>query len=374
MEGFDRVVEQVGPTQYEAMADTAVLLNMSVSQVITQRLSLRRAGLSAAPAAAKQRQQPHLEPQVAATQGDELIALLGLAAQIAGTRVGNGAVWARVYGSRGEREDGDLLPGYDHEQHSVIAGIDAPVGEHVQVGGFLGIGDLNLDYVRGIGEADARHYTAGVYASVQKDAGPYLEIVTDVSYLAVEHERGATLTGMTGMPVTGTFNSDYHAWAGSAQLGVGLPVHAGALRVEPNVRAAIHYQHTPAYNEQGSGELAGLRMRVASSNYRTASLQAALDLSRVYTLDALELMPKLSLRYVLQEPLDDREVRLGFVLDPTLATVSVTGREERRHYYQQDASLQMRMNDRLSMTGNYRYTKGEDLQEHLLSLGLRYSF
>ncbi len=389
-------LDQVAPTANQAVIDSGPLLGLSASWVMGRRLSALRLAVSGRPATARPgpastvrrsvnsllaAATPPLAQVAAATptgsggtvsqvsQGGELVKLLGLSSDLLDSKArSRGGPWSQVYVGHRDRSRDGLYQGYDQNQYTWYAGLDHRLRDRAWVGVLGGVGKLDADFDAGAGENEAYHYLGGIYASwLHPSHRGYLNALLNVGYIDYEQSRRIRIGNEIQFA-----EGDSDSWLLGGSVGAGLLFHLRNVVIEPDLAVYYNHQRTSALQERGSV----LRLNVDKRRTNTWILSTGLNLSSAIEAGGGVLQPSIGMHYLREDPLDSRTFSSTFAVAPNLpeARFGLEGRSDVRHYYQQDVGFEWQVQQHFYMRGDYQFITGSRLEDHLLSLGLRYEF
>jgi outer membrane autotransporter protein len=180
--------------------------------------------------------------------------------------------WAQAYGTRGERDRGQVTSSAMRSLGGVLVGADALVSDTVMVGIFAGAGRSSVDLEpRGSsGEMESLHF--GVYGSTHWDG---LSLSGGAVY---SHHRVETLRNVVFAGFAETLAADYDADAFQAFGQAGYDIEAGSLTLTPFAALAHIAVRTDAFSEAGGAAALSSASNSMGVTFSTLGLRIAAEL------------------------------------------------------------------------------------------------
>ena len=378
VERIAQTMKETAPGQHDAPVTSAILLDLSTVGIVTRRLAAVRGSLQPGEKQ-KSRSAAHSPDRTillaSARQGGGLAEFLRVGAMLTDTALTKGGllrnqVWVRGELNYGDQETENILPGFEQKQNSVLIGFDMPLSARFLLGTYAGFGRLDLDFDGGRGEGETDHYTLGLYGTWfgRLGRGVYFDTVLNLHYLDHDYQRRIRLGDQDS-----NARANYDAWMVGSQLKSGFLFGSDTFTIDPSVAFYYNYQHSDDYHEQGDSSL---RMQVDGRNVQTWGFRGGLALSKKFAFGRNFLRPYVGFYHLFEQPLDDRNITSYFAIipEPRSNPLVLQGRDDSKHFYQQELGLDWEIGNHLRLSSDYQLTTRLDRTDHALSLSLYYIF
>lgn len=208
------------------------------------------------------------------------------------------SLWDQFFYDTQDRNSSTQFAGLDARTFGYAIGYDGFLWDpHFQVGGLIGYTHTSIDRKLNLGSAEINSIFFGPYASWKclddSHEGYYLDASFLVGWHDYENKRAVPLLGLVA-------KSDPNAWSMDARLGGGYNLLLDNMLFTPFGYVDYLWTRQEAFTETGAGN-AGFSM--GEQTYDMMRYELGTAMSQKFDLTcALTLVPKLSLSWVLKDP------------------------------------------------------------------------
>ncbi len=278
------------------------------------------------------------------------------------TRKPGWGLWARGYGSMGNRRGNDVSTRYDYDLAGFVAGFDGKMGDCLLVGASMGYSHSKTTIKDLSDTGRVSGYQGSLYGAYKKD----LWYVRGI--MAYGYNRYDTSRDISFGAIARTASASYSGHALGAQLETGRRIVTPHVDVIPVASIEGTYLTRDGFRETGAG---ALNLDIDSDHASSLLSSLGVRFRKQYKAPSGSVTPEVKALWLHEFASDDYTVSAFFSGSP-LSTFTVRGDRPDRNSANTGLSLTWETEKGMGLCLSYDAILSRDHTEHGGSLGMKY--